>query len=70
MSGLDVLRELRRIQPDVKVIITSAYSQDRVLGTIGEQQPWFYIRKPYQFSELIVLVRNVWLDKMSGQAYG
>ena len=27
MSGVEVLRELRRIQPDMKVIITSAYSQ-------------------------------------------
>jgi PAS domain S-box-containing protein len=70
MSGLDVLRELRRIQPDVKVIITSAYSQRRVLDAIGEQQPWFYIRKPYQFSELIDLVRHVCKDQMSGHAYG
>jgi PAS domain S-box-containing protein len=70
MSGGEVLRELRRIQPDMKVIIMSAYSEDRVREAIGEQQPWLYIRKPYQFSELIVLVRNVWLDKMSGQAYG
>jgi two-component system, cell cycle sensor histidine kinase and response regulator CckA len=70
ISGLDVLRELRRIQPDVKVIITSAYSQHRVLDAIGEQQPWFYIRKPYQFSELIDLVRHVFIDRMSGHAYG
>jgi hypothetical protein len=43
----------------------SAYSRDRVLATIGGQQPWFYIRKPYQSSELIALVRNVCLDKTS-----
>jgi CheY-like chemotaxis protein len=65
MSGGEVLHELRRIQPDMKVIIMSAYSRDRVLATIGGQQPWFYIRKPYQSSELIALVRNVCLDKTS-----
>jgi DNA-binding NarL/FixJ family response regulator len=70
MSGGEVLRELRRIQPDMKVIIMSAYSRDRVLEAIGEQQPWLYIRKPYQFSELIALVRNVRFGKMSGEAYG
>jgi PAS domain S-box-containing protein len=69
LSGGEVLRELRRIQPDMKVIIMSAYGQDRVLEAIGEQQPWLYIRKPYQFSELIALVRNVCLDRMSGQAF-
>jgi PAS domain S-box-containing protein len=70
MSGADVLRELRRIQPDMKVIITSAYSQNWVLDTIGEQQPWFYIRKPYRFSELIDLVQQVCMKKMSGHAHG
>ena len=70
MSGGEVLRELRRIQPDMKVIIMSAYSRDRVLEAIGEQQPWLYIRKPYQFSELIALVRNVRFGKMSSEAYG
>src|SRR4029077_12036470 len=47
MSGRNVLDELRRIQPDVKVIITSAYSQDWALTTIGGQQSLPYIRKPY-----------------------
>jgi CheY-like chemotaxis protein len=68
MSGAEVLRELRRIQPDVKVIITSAYSENWVLDAVGEQQPWFYVRKPYQFSELIDLVRRVCMDKMSDHA--
>ena len=70
LSGGEVLRELRRIQPDMKVIIMSAYSHDRVLEAIGEQQPWLYIRKPYQFNELIALVRNLCLGEMSRQAYG
>jgi DNA-binding NarL/FixJ family response regulator len=68
MSGAEVLRELRTIQPDLKVIITSAYSENWVLDAVGEQQPWFYVRKPYQFSELIDLVRRVRMDKMSDQA--
>jgi len=63
MSGPEVLGELRRIQPDVNVIITSAYSRDSALTTIGWQPHWLYIRKPYHFSELVALLRQVCLDK-------
>jgi CheY-like chemotaxis protein len=58
MSGRDVLDELRRIQPNVKMIITSAYSQDRTLTSIGGQHSVPYIRKPYHFRELIDLLRK------------
>jgi CheY-like chemotaxis protein len=62
MSGGEVLDELRRTQPDVKVIIASAYSQDHVLATIGAQRAWLYIRKPYHLSELMGLLRTACLD--------
>jgi len=58
MSGSEVLGELRRIRPDLKVILTSAYSQDWAQGLIGEQ-PSSFLRKPYHFSELMDLIRNV-----------
>jgi PAS domain S-box-containing protein len=61
ISGGEVLGELRRIQPNVKVILTSAYSRDRV--PVGAQRAWFYLRKPYNFSELRDLIRNVFLDQ-------
>ena len=63
MSGRNVLDELRRIQPNVKVIITSAYSQDWALTTIGGQQSLPYIRKPYHFNELMGLLRNMCLNE-------
>jgi DNA-binding response OmpR family regulator len=72
MSGREILSELRRIKPNVKVIITTAYSKDYALTTIGGEQLWFYIRKPYLLSELTDLLRNVCLDKlrMSGHSGG
>jgi PAS domain S-box-containing protein len=69
IPGAEVLGELRRIRPNVKVLITSAYSRDWVADAIGEQQPWFYIRKPYLFSDLIGLVRDVCLARVNSQAY-
>src|SRR5262245_7548266 len=61
MSGPEVLRALRQIRPNVKVIITSAY-QGYVLTATAGQQPCQYIRKPYRFDELLGLLRNVCSD--------
>jgi signal transduction histidine kinase len=61
LSGREVLSELRRVLPNVNVIVTSAYSQEQAQTALGGQQPWFYIRKPYQFNELTGLVRkSIW----------
>jgi CheY-like chemotaxis protein len=71
ISGGEVLHELRRIRPNLKVIVTSAYSRGWAQDSVGGQQPWFYIRKPYQFSQLTVLIRDVCLDQMKyGHAEG
>jgi DNA-binding response OmpR family regulator len=72
MSGREVLSELRRIRPDVKVILTTAYSQENALSAIGEQRPWSYVRKPYQFSDLLNLLRKACLEKAQskGRAAG
>ena len=63
MSGREVLEELRRIQPGVKVILTTAFSQSRALYSIDEQDLWGFVRKPYQISELTSLLRVACLDK-------
>jgi CheY-like chemotaxis protein len=56
MQGREVLAELRRIRPDLKVIVTSAYGKDQAQAAMGELKPWLYIRKPYQFTELTDLL--------------
>ena len=58
LSGGEVLRELRQLQPDVTVIITSAYSREQAQAMLGTQLPWLYIRKPYQVNELTDLLRD------------
>jgi CheY-like chemotaxis protein len=56
MKGPEVFAELRRIRPDVKTILTTAYSQEMVSANLGGQQPWAFIRKPYQIRELVNLL--------------
>jgi CheY-like chemotaxis protein len=61
--GREVLEELRRIQPNVKVITTSAYSQQHTLSALAGQEPGHYIRKPYQLSDLVGLLRKIYSDQ-------
>jgi two-component system, cell cycle sensor histidine kinase and response regulator CckA len=52
-SGREVFGELQRIQPDVKVTMTSAYGRQYVENFLCGLRPWSYIQKPYRFEELI-----------------
>jgi PAS domain S-box-containing protein len=58
MKGPEVFAELRRIRPGVKIVLTTAYSQEMVSANLGGQQPWAFIRKPYQIRELVNLLRD------------
>jgi len=59
LSGREVVEELRRIQPDTKVVLTTAYTWDLAVAAFGGQSPWHFIRKPYHLRELIDLLRKV-----------
>jgi PAS domain S-box-containing protein len=58
MSGPEIFQELRRIRPDVRVVLTTAYSQETVLAALGGLQAWAFIRKPYQMGELTHLLQT------------
>jgi two-component system, cell cycle sensor histidine kinase and response regulator CckA len=59
MSGSELLEKMREIRPDIKVVLTSAYNQDRAEATVGRIHPWKYIQKPYQLRELTDLLLSV-----------
>jgi PAS domain S-box-containing protein len=69
MSGREVLEELQGIRPDVKVVLTTAYSRDNALSSFGGRRPWNYVRKPYQFRDLATLLRKACLER-GGRAAG
>jgi len=58
MSGEQVFRELRLIQPEVRVILTTAYGREKALTALGGLQPWLFLRKPYAFGELMNLLES------------
>jgi PAS domain S-box-containing protein len=57
-SSLEVLQELQRMRPDVKVILTSAYGRDGVSGGIRTLRHDSFIRKPYQVRDLVSVLRS------------
>jgi len=58
MQGPEVLANLRRVRPDVKVILTTAYSQEMISASLDREKPWAFIRKPYRFGKLMGLLRD------------
>ena len=61
-SSREVLEELRRVRPGLKVILATAFNQDRALSSIGGQQVWGYVRKPFRLDELTSLIRKACRD--------
>jgi two-component system, cell cycle sensor histidine kinase and response regulator CckA len=59
MDGQDVYYELRKINPDVKVIIASGYSSDGRIGALLDEGTDGFIQKPFKVAELSQLIRRV-----------
>lgn len=58
MDGMTAFREIKRINPDVKVIISSGYSADKT--DILEKEGFAgFINKPYRLSDVAEMIRKV-----------
>ncbi len=65
MSGKEVVEALHAIDPDVKVIITSGYSEEDVTRKIGNAKVSAFIQKPYRLQSLLSIVHTVMHDRNS-----
>jgi PAS domain S-box-containing protein len=63
MSGGEILEGLRKIRPNTKVVLSTAYGRDRALSALSEPKSVYYLQKPYQIQELAALLRKVMLDR-------
>ena len=52
MDGAETLRELRRLQPDLRVIICSGYDEQRVGSQLKGLGTVTFLQKPYQIADL------------------
>jgi len=59
MDGEQCFRELRQLRPDVKVIMSSGFSEHEVTQKFAGKGLAGFIQKPYKFSVLKEAIRNV-----------
>jgi signal transduction histidine kinase/CheY-like chemotaxis protein len=57
MPSREVLRQARHLVPDLRVILTSAYSEERVAASFAGAKFDGFVRKPYRLSELRAALR-------------
>lgn len=58
MGGVDTFNELRRINPDVKAIVTSGYSNDPVMANYNEYGFLGRLVKPFLMEDLEELIKE------------
>jgi DNA-binding NtrC family response regulator len=58
-SSRDVLDAAARIRPDLKIILTSAYSEQSVTANLTTPLSRRFIRKPFQLDTLVQMLQEV-----------
>jgi len=59
LSGWDVLAELRRLRPDVRVVLTTGSIYDEHDGDVTQAVPTAVLPKPYRPADLVAVVGRV-----------
>lgn len=59
MHGVEVMKELRKIKPDVTAVISSGYSNESALNNYEKLGFKGVLRKPYTLQELKELLRQL-----------
>jgi two-component system, cell cycle sensor histidine kinase and response regulator CckA len=57
-SSREVIAEATRIRPEMKIVITTAYSRETVTPTLNAPHLTGFIRKPFQLGDLVRLLRD------------
>ena len=70
MDGEQCFRELRRINPDVRVIISSGYNEQEVTQKFVGKGLAGFIQKPYRFSTLKEAIRGLDTDRVNSGISG
>ncbi|GAB4294961.1 MAG: hypothetical protein Fur0034_03180 [Desulfuromonadia bacterium] len=59
MGGEDLIRRIREIDPDQRIILSSGYGEEGVSPEMKESPRLFFLPKPYTPRELLAMVRRV-----------
>ena len=59
MGGHEAFRALRRLRPDIRVIVSSGYDQNEVMRDFEGEPLMSFLQKPYEFSRLTTGLRTI-----------
>ncbi len=59
MSGEDVFREIQRIRPEVRVILTSGYGEEEAMTRFSAEGLAGFLQKPFRLETLEAKLREV-----------
>ncbi|MBO4284961.1 MAG: response regulator [Alphaproteobacteria bacterium] len=59
LSGAELSKEMKKRQPDIKIILASGYSEEMARKELNGEQDFTFISKPYSLGDLIKKVFDV-----------
>lgn len=59
MNGVETFRELKQIRPDVRVIVTSGYSEYEISERFAGNTVSGFVQKPYHFEDFAAKLKEV-----------
>ncbi len=59
LNGREVIVELRKINPTVKVVIASGYTEEEIFQLMGKDMPTAFISKPYTQKDLLAAMKKI-----------
>ncbi len=59
MGGAEAFRRIRGLSPDVRVLLTSGYTQKESLESLADLPPDGFLQKPFRIRELVSKVRDI-----------
>jgi PAS domain S-box-containing protein len=62
MGGADAFRRIRSLAPEVRVLLTSGYTQKEALESLVDLPPDGFLPKPFRIRELVAKVREMLRD--------
>ncbi len=57
MGGSEVFRELKQLDPTVRVVLMSGYTRGNVLKMFSDGAPDDFLEKPFHYNDLVTIVR-------------
>lgn len=65
MDGDEAIREIRKIQPELKIVLMSGYSLEQATAKIGDPELSGYLQKPFNIGQVREIVEKLQLDALS-----